>query len=243
MLAKSKKYLYNSNVFPKLVEKKEWNVDQKLNVYWKETFLIFFSKHYIKITLVHNIKVIIQSSQVIIVILVIYNSNIPWFKTMITKAHEVISANAFTTRLILFSLLTGFIFLALTLTILQMDMTFLSCTIWVISSFNPGLWNRGIQCDTKKHLNLQVNHFGQTNGTAAADLSNTKFICKLPSKIKGFALANVDFVLHTPKRFWICSSSIQHIVENYHCPTIWFSTCSKKSFIWLTMSVLPLVKS
>ena len=59
-------------------------------------------------------------------------------------------------------------------------------------------------------------------------LSNTQFICKLLSKIKGFVFANVDFVLHTPNRFLIYSSSIQHLVENYHCPTTWFRRCSKK---------------
>ena len=140
----------------------------------------------------------------------------------------MISANAFTTRLTLSFWLRYFIFLALILTILQMDTAFLSCTIWFISSFSPGLWNRGIQCITKKHLNLLLNHFDQTIGTSGADLSNTQFICKLPRTTKGFVLANVDFVLHAPNRFWIYSSIIQHIVENYHCPTIWFSTCSKK---------------
>ena len=52
MLVKSKKYLYNSNAFPKLIEKKEWNRRTKVERILKRDifFDLFFSKHYIKIT-------------------------------------------------------------------------------------------------------------------------------------------------------------------------------------------------
>ena len=70
---------------------------------------------------------------------------------------------------------------------------------------------------------------------------NTQFICKLPSKIKRFMLVN--FVLHTPKRFWIYSSSIQHTVEKCHCLKFDLARVVKKSLIWSTMSVPLLVKS
>ena len=51
MLVKYKKYVDNSNVFPKFIEKKEWNRRTKNECILKRDIFLFFffSKHYIKI--------------------------------------------------------------------------------------------------------------------------------------------------------------------------------------------------